>query len=182
MTKDIVGKRYARALIGSIEKKEDFDKVGEQLKEISLVFKESKELQNFFFNPAIPFNKKEMVLVEILNLYQLHPSFKKILFLLLKNDWLKIIYTIYAYFILYCDQYNNRVRAEVTSAYELTDDERTGIVKKLRDYTGKEVVLNTKIDPEIIGGVIARIGSLVIDGSVRNYLKMIKDSLTKDIQ
>lgn len=182
MIKDIVGRRYAKALIGSIEKKEDFDKVGEQLKEIALIFKESKELQNFFFNPAIPFKKKEIVLVEILNLYQLHPSLKKILFLLLKNDWVKIIYTIYNHFMLYCDQYNNRVRAEITSACELTDDERTGITKKLGNYTGKEVVLNTKIDKEIIGGVIARIESLVIDGSVRNYLKMVKNNLTRDIQ
>ena len=182
MIKDIIGKRYAKALIDSIEKKENFDRVGEQLREVALVFKESKELQNFFFNPAIPFTKKEIVLGEILNFYQLHPSLKKTIFLLLKNDWLKIIYTIYNHFMFYCDQYNNRVRAEITSAYKLTDDERTGIAKKLGNYTGKEVVLNTKIDSDIIGGVIARIGSLVIDGSVRNYLKMVKNSLTKDIQ
>ncbi len=74
MIKDIVARRYAKALIASIKEKEALDKIGEELKGISSVIKNSKELQNFFFNPAIPFVKKEMVLKEILNLFSLHPT------------------------------------------------------------------------------------------------------------
>ena len=74
MIKDIVARRYARALIASVEAKEMLDKIGEELKEISSVFKGSKELQDFFFNPAIPFTKKEIVLKEILKLYSFNPK------------------------------------------------------------------------------------------------------------
>jgi len=123
LTKDTVARRYAKALISSIEAKEDLDKIGEDLREVSLVFKGSRELQNFFFNPAIPYTKKEIALGEILSLYSLHPDLKKFIFLLLKNDWLKIIGSIYNHFMNYCDEYNNRIRVEVTSAYELTESE-----------------------------------------------------------
>lgn len=181
MIKDIVARRYARALIASIEAKENLDKTGEELKVISSVFKGSKELQYFFFNPAIPFTKKEIVLKEILKLYPFNPTLEKFIFLLLKNDWLKIIEVIYEQFIFYCDEYNNRVRAEITSAYELSDSEKKAIASKLSKYTGKDVILKVAVDPAIIGGIIAKIGSLVIDGSIINYLQVIKNRLVEEI-
>jgi len=181
LIKDIVARRYARALIASVEAKEMLDKIGEELKEISSVFKGSKELQNFFFNPAIPFTKKEIVLKEILKLYSFNPKLEKFIFLLLKNDWLKIIEVIYDQFMFYCDEYNNRVRAEITSAYELTDSEKKAIASKLSRYTGKDVVLKVAVDSRIIGGIIAKIGSLVIDGSIINYLQVIKNSLVEEV-
>jgi F-type H+-transporting ATPase subunit delta len=69
------------------------------------------------------------------------------------------------------------VVAEVTSAERLTDDEEEHIRQKLEYVTGKQVVLELKIDPEIIGGIIVRIGDQIIDGSVRNKLEKMRSRL-----
>jgi len=75
--------------------------------------------------------------------------------------------------------HKNVVRAEVTSAAPLASDKVKAIESGLAQMTGRTVVLETKVDPAIIGGVIARIGSTVYDGSVTRQLERMREKLVQ---
>ena len=72
-----------------------------------------------------------------------------------------------------------RIEADVTSAYELPKETVTKLVNAISGYSGKEVEVNVTIDPSIIGGIITRIGSTVIDGSIQTHLNQIRQSIIR---
>jgi len=72
------------------------------------------------------------------------------------------------------------VRAEVTSAVELSQDQQTRLVAKLSETTGKRIELCGKVDPSLIGGLLVRVGDTVIDGSIRGRLEAIREKLLED--
>ena len=74
----------------------------------------------------------------------------------------------------------NRARADVTAAAELSEEELQRIESGLEKYSGKTVQMETRIDPEIIGGVIVRLGGTVIDGSLRSHLGRIRAALLNE--
>jgi F-type H+-transporting ATPase subunit delta len=74
---------------------------------------------------------------------------------------------------------NNLSRAKVTSATVLSDEAVASIKASLEKTTGHSIIVETEVDPELIGGVVARVGDLVLDGSVRTQLTSIKETLIK---
>ena len=69
--------------------------------------------------------------------------------------------------------------AEVTTAVELDDDQKLRIAQRITDILGKPVVLRPQIDPEVVGGIVVRVGDRVIDGSVRSKLEALRRSLSR---
>ena len=72
-----------------------------------------------------------------------------------------------------------RIEAKVTAAYELPKETVKKLVKAISGYSGKEVKVNVAIDPSIIGGMVTRIGSTVIDGSIKTHLNKIRQSIIR---
>jgi F-type H+-transporting ATPase subunit delta len=175
----VLAKRYAKAVIGLAQEAGTVIEVGEDLGQVAELFAGSPDLVHVFSDPTIASDIREKVLGDILekgNIQELTMRFIHVLNE--KNRILGIGEITQAYRDL-SDQLANRIRARVVSASKLKKEEKNRIQKALSKMSGKEVVLEMEIDESLLGGVVAYMGSQVYDGSLKNQLAQIKDSLSK---
>ncbi len=99
------------------------------------------------------------------------------IYTLIDNDRQSFLQDIYAAIIEDIDEVKNRLRVTITTSDDLTSDVKDNIVKELQNKFKKEIILNHEIKSSIIGGIIIRIGDIVIDGSLLKDLKNIKKNL-----
>jgi F-type H+-transporting ATPase subunit delta len=107
------------------------------------------------------------------------PVFKSLIDLMLEKNRLAIIPDVRNFYEKLLDEMAKISRAKVTSAIPLTEEAVEAIKASLEQTVGQSIVVETEIDPELIGGVVARVGDLVLDGSVRTQLASIKETLIK---
>ena len=177
MNKNAQARKFARSLIESIENETDLDVVQRELAEISEVLKTNSGLLNFFLNPGVPSERKEKALDEILEKMGSSIITKSFMSILFRKRGIALLPEIAEQFLSFVDIASNRVRAEVIVAETLDESESLLIKKKLSEITGKEVVVNICEDLSIIGGAITKIGSLVVDGSIRTQLRIARNKL-----
>jgi F-type H+-transporting ATPase subunit delta len=179
VTSLIVAKRYARALLDLGKEDGNLEKYGEELTQVVGLFDQSNELETVLANPAIVFDNRQKVLDSLLEKLGLSPISKNFFRLLMDRgrvDAVRAIATIYQGLL---DEAKGITRAEVVSAASLDEAAVGRLAQALKDMAGREVELQVKEDPSLIGGVVARIGDLVLDGSVRSQLENLKDSLKR---
>lgn len=179
MTSRTAAARYARAVLDVATKESaDLDKLARELDEFIAFFDQQPALEGIMLNPAVPAPRKRAAMEQITRLSGFTPIVSKLLVLLADRDRLGLFKDIAAtYHDLLADR-QNVVRAEVTSAEPLSNDRIVAIEKRLATVTGKRVSMTTRIDKDIIGGVVARVGSTVYDASIATQLKKIRDRLT----
>jgi F-type H+-transporting ATPase subunit delta len=169
---------YAEALMSVAQSQNLLDKFGEDVRSLLGLLENSPELQQFLGNPIVKPEDKKTVLQQIAQ-EQLHPYMVNFLMLLVDRRRILFLQGICQQFQVLLRQLNKTVLAEVTSAVELTDEQKNAIAAKVREISSAErVELDTKIDPSLIGGVIIKIGSQVLDTSLRGQLRRIGIALT----
>ncbi len=175
----VLARRYASAIIDLAQEQGILKEAGEDLQRVARVFAASPELVHVFSDPTIEQSAKEKVLKEILKKEKIQELTRKFIQVLLeKNRILGIGEIAQVYGDLY-DEIENRVRARVVAAAALDKKEEKRIQKALSKLSGKNVVLQIEIDESLLGGVVAYIGSQVYDGSLKNQLQQIKESLSR---
>jgi F-type H+-transporting ATPase subunit delta len=173
MTTSAVANRYANALAdvvttpGSGIRAEDI--LGE-LRSFEAALRESAALQNALTSPAVPPARKRAVVGKIADALKLSRIARNFLYVLIDHRRIAALDGVLHSFEIIVDERLGFARAEVTSARELTDAQRTAISAQLERMTGKRIRMRYGVDPSLIGGVVARIGSTVYDGSVRGQL------------
>ena len=172
MRETAVARRYASAFAEAFS--DDLETVGSELAALADVFEDSRELKSVMLNPAIPGEVKKRVVDEALGKAGVHKSTSSAVRLVIEKGRFPLLKTIAGEFEKIAFETLGKVRIEITSAMELTEDERKEISEKLTRITGKKAVIDIKVDPSLIGGIVARIGSKVYDGSVRNQLKALR--------
>ncbi len=177
MNKSAQARKFARSLIESLDKDADLDSVYSELTDMSEMLKGNAELLNFFMNPGIPGERKEKALEEIIEKAGASVITKSFLLILFRKRGIFLLPLITEQFLLFADLQCNRVRAEITVADSLDESESKLIRERLSEVTGKEVVVNVNEDPSIIGGVVTKIGSLVVDGSIRTQFEIARNKL-----
>ena len=179
MTSRTAAARYARAALDVATKESaDLDKLAGELDEFIAFLDQQPALGGIMLNPAVPAPRKRAAMEQITRLSGFTPIVSKLLVLLADRDRLGLLKDIAAtYHDLLADR-QNVVRAEVTSAEPLSKERIAAIEKRLATVTGKRVSMTTKIDKDIIGGVVARVGSTVYDASISTQLKRIRERLT----
>lgn len=177
MSVETVARRYATALADVVVKTGETETVRAELKNWESLIAENGDLESAFNNPAIPHANKEKVLENIIE--RIHPSRTSANFLriLLRNGRLAELADINERFEAEIEERSGVVSAEVISARELPEGERTAMQNSLEKLTSKKVKINFNIDNELIGGVVTRIGSTVYDGSVKTQLENLKEQL-----
>ncbi|HTW66656.1 MAG TPA: ATP synthase F1 subunit delta [Bryobacteraceae bacterium] len=166
--------RYARALVdvvmapGSALKPEDAVK---QLRDVDALFEESADLRNAMLTPAIQNSRKRAVLAKLLAREGSSPLIRNFTYVLLDHRRIGIVGEIREAFERQVDERLGFARAEVVSAVALDESSTASLASELSRVTGRRMRLNFRIDPALIGGVVARIGSTVYDGSVRGELR-----------
>ena len=179
MTSRTAAARYARALLDVAAKESvDLDKVARELDEFNAFLKEQLQLQRLMLNPAVPAPRKRSAMEAITKQSGFTPVVSKLLILLADRDRLVLLSDMSAIFNDLLADRQNIVRAEVLSAEPLPPDRIQTIEGKLAAVTGRRVTMKTKVDKEIIGGVVARVGSTVYDASIATQLKKIRERLT----
>jgi F-type H+-transporting ATPase subunit delta len=174
--------RYARALLDvAIKEKADLSQIDAQLAEFAQLVQQNDTLSKALLNPAVPTIKKSAVITELATRAGLHPILAKLLVMLAGRDRLILLPDLVTAYRERLQDYQNIVRADVTTAVPLTADRAQQIERGLARATGRTVKLSTHVDPAIIGGVVARVGSIVYDGSVTNHLERMKHRLEESV-
>jgi F-type H+-transporting ATPase subunit delta len=171
--------RYARALFDvAIKERADVEKVQSDLQQFVDLFAQHPSLAHTLGNPAIPASKKKAVAQALIERAGgLSPMVAKLMLLLAERDRLALLPDLARIYGERVMDHLNVIRAEVTTAVELAPDRLLALENGLQQATGRKVVLESKVDPSIIGGVITRLGSTVYDGSVTTQLQKLKQSL-----
>ena len=172
-----VARRYARALFGIGVDAGKFEALGDELGELASLWDESDELRQALENPVFRPSEKRAVLEKILPQVAPTPEVQRFVLLLLDRRRIVMLPAIARAYRDLTDAQLGRVRAEVTSAQELTPATLDRVRRSLEQRTGKKVIVRSTVDPELIGGLVARVGDLVLDGSVRTQLADLRTRL-----
>ena len=174
--------RYARALLDvALKEKADLATVDSQLGALANLFAQHDGLRKVLLNPAVPAPRKRAAVAEIVARAGVLAIVGKMMVLLAERDRLAILPDIVASFRQRLQDIRNVVRAEVTTAEPLPADRLQAIQNSLAAATGRTVDLVSRVDPAILGGIVARVGSTVFDASVTNHLQRIRQRLEASI-
>lgn len=169
--------RYARALLDVSIREADPVRVGADLSAISSLVSGHSELQGALRNPVVPAGAKRRVVQALLERAPVAAPLGKLLLMLADRDRLALIADLNEVYQERLREHQGVLRAEVTTAVPLDENRADAIRTRLSTATGKHVTLTTKVDPALIGGLIARIGSTVYDGSVAARLIRMRERL-----
>ena len=182
MTNKTAAIRYARALLDvAVKEKADLELIENELSQFADLFKQYPLLEKVLLNPAVPVPRKRAAVADILAQAKFTPIVTKLLTLLADRDRLVLAPDLLAAYRDRLLDHRGVVRAEVTTATALDPGRTEAIQNGLAALTGRKVLLVTKIDPSIIGGLVARVGSTVYDGSVTRQLEKMKDRLAESV-
>jgi F-type H+-transporting ATPase subunit delta len=171
--------RYAKALFDVVKKEGDTQQAGRDLAGFAGIVSGNEMLSRTLSNPAIPVQRKRAVVEQLLaRVGPLSPVLSKLLLLLADRDRLALLPELASAYESRLMDEAQIVRAHVTTAVELPTDRVSQLQQGLARATGRQVQLETRVDPSIIGGAVARIGSTVYDGSVTTQLQKVKERLT----
>src|SRR5688572_18019917 len=182
MTNRTAATRYARALLDvSIKEGGDLEKIEQDLAAFVDLFTKHPTLEKVLLNPAIPVARKRAAASELTSRLGTSPVLTKLIALLAERDRLVLLPELLASYRERLLDHLKVVRAVVTTAIPLGADRAQAIERGLAQLTGRTVTLATNVDPSIIGGVVARIGSTVYDGSVTTQLQKMKQRLVEGV-
>ncbi|MDY0131366.1 MAG: ATP synthase F1 subunit delta [Desulforegulaceae bacterium] len=175
----VVARRYAKALIliGQSDAK-----IGDYAKEISsiaAVFESNKELSEFLLNPLYGRSDRRQVLLNVMEELSMSETMESFIMLLFDKARIGLVYEINENYQKLADEISNIGRAVITSASPLSEDIVDKLKSALSAKTGKQIEVELKNDPEIIGGIITVIGDLVYDGSIKTQLENMKESFKR---
>lgn len=177
MTDYLIADRYANALSAALPDKNRLESVLASLREISDLFDTHHELHSCLANPAIEVRSRREVLDEVLQRLGAETVVMRLVYQLMERGRMQLLSETVTRFEEIVDERLDRVAARVTTAAPLSSEQQEQLKGKLSEYAEKTVRLKCMIEPEIIGGVVARIGWQVIDDSVRTRLARLREAL-----
>lgn len=164
---------YAKALMSLAQTQDLTERFGEDAAFLINLLDTSDDLRQFLASPLTKADAKKAVLRQIVG-EQVHPYMLNFLLLLVDRGRILFLEGICKQYQTLLRELNQTILAEVTSAVELNEAQRDSVRQKVVDLVGaSQVELDTKIDPDLIGGVIIKVGSQVIDASLRGQLRRI---------
>ena len=172
MIEEAVARRYARALFAASEARDLLDRGGEELTAITVALRRSPRLWQILRGPQIEEAAKLRLLSRAFA-DRVHPLVFELLELLLEKKRIDALPEIAAAYRTLVAEHRGIVQAEVVTAVPLPADLEERLVERLASRTGKRIEIEKRVDPDILGGAIVRMGDRVIDGSVRRTLEEI---------
>lgn len=177
MKNTVIAKRYAKALFAVGKEGNAFADFTKTLNAMSELFVGMPEVADALTNPLYPVEAREKVMEHLLVSMQVSQVLGNFFKLLVQKKRANILPDIAAVFQAMVDADNNMCQGTVVSAMELTPELSAKVKATLEKITGKQVVLTARVDPSIIGGIVAKVGDLVLDGSIKSQLAGLKESI-----
>lgn len=172
-----VGRRYGRAVLELAAEQNQLDQVGRNLAELGKSWTESEELREIFENPSVSSGDRRKVIDAVAAKMGLVPTVKNMLKILSDRRRMRSLPDIIEAYERFAEERSGTVRAEVITATAMPSAYYEQLQRTLEQVTGKKVKLDSREDPSIIGGVVARVGDKVFDGSIKTRLDELKDEL-----
>lgn len=164
---------YAEALMSLAQEKNLTEAIANDIRSMQTLLTESTELKVFLASPLVKAEEKKAVIKKIAG-EDTNPFLLNFLLLLVDQKRISFVEGIFNKYLESLRKLNNIVLAEVTSAIKLYEGEGEKLIEKIKNLTGAEnVEMQTKIDPDILGGVIIKVGSQVYDASLKGQLRRI---------
>ena len=168
---------YSQALYELSTETKVLDEIEDQAKSIIKSLETIKEFNTFIKNPLFKQSDQTEILNALIKQFDLNPTLGKFLKFLVSKRRLFYLDKILKDFILYCSFKRGEIEAKLISAKELQDHEVEQIKKELFAKFGSKINLDCKVDKELISGLIIKVGSIMIDNSMKNKLKQIKSQM-----
>ncbi len=166
---------YARSLFEVAQEHDTLDRVHEELGEFVDALNESQDLRVFFFSPYFSSQEKKDGIAKIVE--GADENFLRFLELLAERHRMPAIFRIRRGFDRMWREENKLLPVTVTSAVELDSELVEGIGQKIEEQTGQKVELSSKVDSDVLGGIVLQVGNMVLDASVRNRLDQLRKSV-----
>lgn len=174
-----VSRRYAKALILIGQEDGQAEQYNAELESVVKLFDTQENFESALTNPLFNKNDRKKVLEAVLAATDLSAIMKSFLILLFDKGRIGFLREIASYYRDLADELKGVVKASIVSATKLSSEAIDKIKKSLSKKTGKTIVLNVEQDPSLIGGVVTKIGDLVLDGSIKTQLVNMRETLKK---
>lgn len=172
-----IARRYARALIDVAHEGNKLDRIGEQLASFVQALQQNAELNAVMVNPAYNRAQRTAIIESMAKALGFEPELTNFMRLIVDRNRTTSLPDIARVFQDMADATAGRVRGKVTSAVPLPQESIRKVGQILETITQRKVVLETTVDPAILGGVSAQVGSVVYDGSLRTQLEELRRQL-----
>lgn len=177
MRNTVLAKRYAKALFAVGQEENAFDEYVKVLNDMEKLFADMAEVRDALTNPLYPLDVRTKVMEHLAKAVNASEIMTRFLNLLVQKKRANVIPDIAAAFSSMVDAERNICRGTVVSAMPLNDELKAKVQETLEKITGKKVVLTSQVDAGIIGGIMAKVGDLVLDGSIKTQLSGLKESI-----
>ena len=168
---------YARSLFEVAREQDKLDVVREQLGEFADAMHDSRELQVFFFSPYFSTKEKSEGLAKAIS--GADETFVNFLELLIEKHRMPALFRVRAEFDALWEEENKLLPVQVTSAVELDESTVKQIGDRISEQTGRKVDLSARVEPEILGGIVVRVGNSILDASIRSRLERLRKQVAK---
>ena len=180
MIENVISKRYAKALSGSIADESILNRALENLKDFGDAFEADRQLERFFSHPGISEAKKNALVSELCDRLQAENVVRNLLAMLTERRKILFLKNIAGYFEAVVDERLNQVRVNVTSAHPLTSENIEKLEVGLNRILGKTILIVTREDQTLIGGIQLQVGDQVADATIKNRLAILKRTIEKE--
>ena len=177
MSLQTVARRYASALADVVVERKEEREVQQEIDQWASMIESNSELKEVFANPTVAYDQKQKVLEALITRTRVRPTTASFLRVLLRNQRLAQLRDVAERFGHVLDERGGVVSASVTTARPLPEDTKNTVREALAAATGRTVRVSFSTDEAIIGGMVARIGSTVYDGSVQSRLDRLSEEL-----
>src|SRR3954451_6723680 len=168
---------YARSLFEVAQEQNKLDVVREQIGGFADSLDETRELQVFFFSPYFSTKEKEDGLDRAVT--DVDPTVLNFLKLLIENHRMPVVFRVRREFDRLWLQENKRLPVQVTSAVPLDDATVKHIGDRIAEQTNRTIDLSSNVDPDILGGIVVRVGNSVLDASIKNRLEKLRKQVAR---
>lgn len=175
-----LAKRYAKALVEVAAERDALESIGAELDRVAAFWEAEPAMAGFFGNPGILLRDKTETLTTLAQQMKLSPLLHKFLDLLLARDRLQALPGMAR---IYADLMNKRlgrVQAAVTTAAPLAPDLMETLRRRMGQALGKTVLLESRVNPGILGGIVVQVDSTVYDGSLKTQLRQLREHLLRE--
>ena len=169
--------RYAHALLDLAEQQKKLDQVAEDLRGLRALIDGSDEFRRLLRNPLFDRDKQDAAMKAVLDKAGVDPVTKNFCLVVSKNRRLFALPEMIDGYLQELARKRGEVTAKVTVARELNKDQESALTDALKRSVGGKVNIETRVDPELIGGMVVHVGSRMIDNSLRSKLNRLQQQM-----
>jgi F-type H+-transporting ATPase subunit delta len=168
---------YARSLFEVAQEQDKLDDVRERIAQIADALADSRELQTFYFSPYFSTEEKKKGLDTVLE--GADATVQNFLALLIENHRMPALFRIRRELDRMWQEVNKLLPVQITSAVELDEAVTNQIGEEIGRQTGRKVELTSTVDPDVLGGIVVRVGNSILDASIRTRLERLRKQVAR---